>query len=112
IPLVPTDERPEFAEIGVESLKSKVARGEVELFVVKRVIRNVHLTIDALQLACAIDHSRSVVINTGSAALEQRSDNRNLQLTGDFAEALGRRAGNRLGQIKQRYVFTLTEVLG
>src|SRR5208283_5406876 len=112
IPLVPADQRPKLPEIGFESLESKITLRKVELLVIQRVVGNVHLAIDAQDFAACVDDGRCVVVNPGSAALEQRSDDCDRQLASDFAEALGRWAGNRLGQIEQSHVLTLAEVLG
>src|SRR5208283_4231622 len=56
IPLVPAHQRTEFGVISCESLKPKIARREVKLLVIQRVVGNVHLTIDALQLAFAVKY--------------------------------------------------------
>ncbi len=111
IPLVPAHQRSKFAEIGFERLKSQIARREIELFVIQRVVRDVHLAVDANQFSAAVDHGRSVVINAGRTTLEQRSNNRDVQFAGGFAKALSCWAGNRLRQIEQRNVLSLAEIL-
>src|SRR6202043_4057164 len=45
------------------------------------------------------------------APLEKGSDDRNFVFLGDFGQRFGGRAGNRLGQIKQRSVFLAAEIL-
>src|SRR2546430_5595563 len=45
IPLVPANERSDPADIGIEGAVAKVAGSEVELFIVKRIVRNVHLSV-------------------------------------------------------------------
>ena len=47
IPLVPAHERADAAKAGVHGLKAQVARREVVLLVVERVVGDVHLAIDA-----------------------------------------------------------------
>ena len=74
IPLVPADQRAELAEVGLEGLEAQIAGREVELLVVERIVGDVHLAIDAVELAAAVDDGRSVVIDAGRAPLEQRSD--------------------------------------
>src|SRR6185436_12584721 len=43
IPLVPADERPDASVLRVERLEAEVARGEIELLVIERIVRDVHL---------------------------------------------------------------------
>ena len=80
IPLVPAHQRAELAEVGFESLETQIARREVILFVVKRIVGNMHLAVDACRLAAGVDYRGGVVVNAGGAPLEQRRDDRDLQL--------------------------------
>ena len=47
VPLVPADERAHAATGEVDGLEAKIARREVIFFVIKRVVRYVHLAVDA-----------------------------------------------------------------
>src|SRR5262245_26949752 len=71
IPLIPAYERADGADFGVERAEAEVAGGEVELLVVRRIVGDMHLAVDAFDLAVGIDHGRRVVIQTGGAPLEQ-----------------------------------------
>src|SRR5260370_6705479 len=64
-PLVPADERADFAIRGIVSLKAKVSGREIKLLVVERVVWNVHLAILTSQLTRGIDDDGGVVINPG-----------------------------------------------
>ena len=63
------------------------------------------------ELAVGAEDGRGVVVDAGGAPLKQGSDERDLQLARDLAEALGRGTGNWLSQLEQRSVFALAEVL-
>src|SRR6266478_407744 len=51
IPLVPADEGAELSGGGVEGLEAEIAGSEIKFFVVKRIVGNVHLAVDAAQHA-------------------------------------------------------------
>ena len=53
-----------------------------------------------------------VVIEPRGAALEERSDDDDFLFAGDCSEALGAGAGDGLGEIEERGVFALAEILG
>src|ERR1700733_7886006 len=54
VPLIPTDERAHLAHGSIEGLESQVARGEIELLVVERVVGDVHLAVDSAQRSVAL----------------------------------------------------------
>ncbi len=70
IPLVPADERTDFADRRIQRLEAEVARREIELFVVERIVGDVHLAIQPAYRAALVEHDRGVVIHTGCAPLE------------------------------------------
>src|SRR5271169_2373986 len=47
IPLVPTDQHADLAIAGLPGAEAEVAWSEVELLVIERVVRDVHLAVDA-----------------------------------------------------------------
>ena len=102
---------PIFPACGVESLEAEIAGSEVKLFVVERIVGNVHLAIDAAQRAIGIENRRRVVIEAGRALLEERRDQHNFILPCGRGQLFRARPGNRLGQIEQRRVFALAEIL-
>src|SRR5437764_6646496 len=72
IPLVPANEHADLAVAGVPGTKAKVARREIELLVVKRIIRNVHLAVDAEERAVGINDGSGIMVNSGASLLEKR----------------------------------------
>src|SRR5439155_5167011 len=110
-PLVPANQRADFAMLRLMSLKAKIARCEIKLFVIERIIGNVHLAILARDLSVSIDGYRRIVVNAGSALLEQRSNDHDLLLTGYLAEGFGRWSGNGFGELESLDVFRLAEIL-
>src|SRR3984893_4798774 len=71
IPLVPANADADLAALRVPRLKAEIARRKIKFFVIKRIVRNVHLAILAQQLAVRVDDCRRVVIHARAASLEQ-----------------------------------------
>ena len=63
IPLVPADQHADLAVAGLPGAEAEVARREIELLVVKRVVRDVHLAVDAQQRAVGVNDRRGVVVD-------------------------------------------------
>ena len=59
-----------------------VARREVVLLVEERVVRDVHLPVDAEQRAVGVDDGRRIPVNPRRLPLEQRHDQDDRQLAG------------------------------
>ena len=70
-----------------------------------------HLPVAAKQLSVGVDDDRGVVVDAGGAAFEQRRDEDDLLFARGLGQRLGRRSGDRLGQIEVGVVFALAEVL-
>src|ERR1039458_7023489 len=111
IPLIPADERAEFSGGGVESLEAEIARSEIKLFVVERVVGNVHFAVDAAQHAIRIEDRGRVVIEARRALLEERGDQHDFILPGSGGELLRAHAGDWLREIEQSGIFALAEIL-
>src|SRR5690349_3368449 len=62
IPLVPAHQRANRADLRVEGAKTQIAGGEVELLVIRGIVGDVHLAIDALHLPVGVDDRGRVVI--------------------------------------------------
>ena len=90
---------------GVESAEAQVAGSEVILFVVQRVVGDVHLAVEAAQGAVGVKKDGRVVIDAGRALLEQRRDQDDPQLLGQGGQPVRDRAGNGLGQIEETRVL-------
>ena len=110
IPLVPAHQYAELAYGSLYRLESEVARGEVELLVIGRVIRNVHLAILSGYASVLFYHYCRIVIQSRSTALEERSNDYHAQILGQLAVEFGRWTGNRFGKVEILYIFYLAEV--
>src|SRR5450759_4999741 len=62
IPLIPADESPHAAVFGIEGFEAKIAGSEIKLFIIKRVIRDVHLAIEALGAPVGVKNDRGIVV--------------------------------------------------
>src|SRR5207245_1653961 len=69
-PLVPTNQRANLAMLRPMSLKTKIAGCEIELLVIERIVRDMHLAILAGDLSVGVDGDGGVVVNAGGALLK------------------------------------------
>ena len=111
IPLVPANADADFAVLGRPRLEAEVARREVKLLVIRRVVGDVHLAIFPEVLSVRVDDRGGVVVNAGRAFLEERRDDHHAAFPRDRFKFRGRGAGNFLGQGKVRVVFRLAKIL-
>src|SRR6202034_3773998 len=102
IPLVPADQGSEAANAGVGRAESEVARSKVKLFVVERIVGDVHLAIEAAQGAVTVEDGRSVMVDARGSLFEQRRDQDNAAEASGSRQFFGGWARNRFGQIEQR----------
>ena len=95
-----------------KAAKAQVAGREIELFVVQRIVGNVHLAIHAGR-ACRRRRTRRPCCDTSPAA--RRSKSEPTTTTPCCARRLGqrlaRRAGNRLGLVEAAMVLALAGIL-
>ena len=78
-------------------METEVARGEVELLVVGRIIGDVHLAMDAGYAAVAFEDNGSVVVKPRCTTLEETGDEDNLVLGCKRAEEVSGRTWNGFG---------------
>src|SRR5215470_13753727 len=71
IPLVPANAHAELAALCVPRLKAEITRREIKFLVIKRIVRNVHLTIFPKKFSVRVDDRGGVVINAGHAFFEK-----------------------------------------
>ena len=112
IPLIPADQRSHFADVRIHSLESQIARSEIELLVIERIVGDMHLSINPNQRAVFLEDRRCVVINPGRSLFEEGSDQNDALLSCQLRETSTRGSRNRLRQIEERMVFALAEILG
>src|SRR5262245_51917536 len=96
--------------MSVERFEPQVARSEIELFIIERVVRNVHLAVDARQMAVGVNHHGGVVVNARRAAFKQRTDDDDAARGRQSAERLRAWPRNRFGKIEVRMILALAEI--
>src|ERR1700726_1734888 len=79
IPLVPAHQHADAREMSIEIRKSQVAGREIEFFVVKWIVRNMHLAIFAERRPVGVNRNSRIVINSRRPPLEKRSDDNDVQ---------------------------------
>ena len=67
--------------------ETQVARRKVKFLVIERIVRDVHLAVDAQQLAVGVDDGGGVVINAGGALFKERGDDDGAVAARQFAQA-------------------------
>ena len=92
--------------------KAEIAGSEIKFFVVERVVGNMHLAIFAGERSIVLENCGGVVVDAGSTAFEQGSDDSDMLFFRDAAKFFRRGAGNGLGEIEERVIFPLTKILG
>src|ERR1039458_4746666 len=110
-PLIPADQRTQAAGGGVEGAESEITGSEVGLFVVERVVGNVHLAVEPAQRTIGIEDGRGVVIDAGRPLFEHRCNYDDAVLACGGGEFIAGRAGNGLGQVEERMIFSLAKIL-
>ena len=110
IPLVPAHKHSEAPHAGVDGVESEVARREVELLVIGRVVGDMHFAVFPGNASVAIYHHCCVVVESWCATLEEGCHDDNSQLTCEVAEIFCRWTGDGLCQIEQIDIFHLAEI--
>ena len=110
IPLVPTDEDADLAEPGVPDRPTGVAGSEVEFLLECGVLGDVAFAVEAEQEAVGIVDRGGVVVETGTAVLEERGNDNHAEFSGELAEAVGDRAGQGIGEVEEGGVLDGAEV--
>jgi hypothetical protein len=85
--LIPADAKADLALRGGPSLETQIARGEIKLFVIGRIVGDMHLAILADDLAAGANEDRRVVIKTGGPLLEKRGDDNGRSIASETARA-------------------------
>ncbi len=95
---------------GIEIGEAEIARSEIKLFVIERIVGDMHLAVFAEERTVGIEDRAGVVIDTGSAALEYGNDQGDFLLFGDLPELFGCGTGDGLGKVEQFGVFGAAKV--
>src|ERR1700730_1751517 len=64
-PLIPADQRAQAAYAGIERAKPEIAGSEIKLFVIERIVGDMHLAVEAARSAVAVENGCGVVIDAG-----------------------------------------------
>ena len=110
IPLIPADEHAEIAGACLPVAEAEIARGEVELLVEERIVRNVHLAVLAEVFSIRFDDRGGVVVETRRPALEERGNDHHAEILGEFPEGLRGGTGNRFREFEILVVLALAEI--
>src|SRR5579871_1375057 len=86
IPLVPANKSSHASIFRVKGLKAEIARSEIEFFVIKRIVRDVHLAIEALGAAVGVKNDGGVVVEAARAPLKNRNHDASFCFAGDSRE--------------------------
>lgn len=111
IPLIPANEHPDLADRSLPGPEAEVSRGEIELLVELRVVRDVHLPVLAEVPSVGIDHGSGVVVETLGTFLEQRGDDDDTKFLRDLPETVGAGTRDRLREPKEFVILALAEVV-
>src|SRR6185369_12570246 len=109
-PLVPTHKRADFCVTRLKAWKSEIARGEVEFFIVERIVRDVHLAVDAGDRVIGVEDHGSVMVDPRGPSFEHRSDDDDLSRLCKRAQSLGRWSRNRFSEPEVPLVFALAKI--
>ena len=110
IPLVPANQRAQRPR-RIDCLKAKIARREIVFLVIERIVGNMHLAVDAGDLAVGVKSDCGVVVKPGRAALEERCNYGDVRLPCSVGQFGSRWTRNRLGEVKERELFALAKIL-
>jgi hypothetical protein len=88
----------------------EITRREIELFVVSRIIRDMHFAVVSGDLASIVNYQRRIMINARCSPLKDRRHDDDFARCRELAEALGCRPGDRLGEIEHGILFRLAKV--
>ena len=109
-PLIPADQNADRSVTGLKGAKAQISGREVELFVVQRVVGNMHLAVQPDETTVGIEHTSRVVVDPGGAPLEDRTNDDDFVFASGRSQSVGGRSGNRLSEIEIPVIFTLTEI--
>src|SRR5712671_1671170 len=98
IPLVPANQNANFAVAGLPRSEAEVPGREIKLLVIERVVGNMHFSVRAEQRTVRVNDRRCVMVNTGGALLEERSNDYDFVVSRQLLKRLGARSWNRFGQ--------------
>ena len=102
---------PSFPALVSRARNPKVAGREIKLFVIERIVGDVHFAVEATQRSVVVEDSRRVVIDAGSTFFKERGNKNDSIAACGGCKLFRTRAGNRLGEIEERVIFALAKIL-
>src|SRR5262245_61008277 len=72
VPLIPANQNSDPSIPGLPDREAEVSRREIELFMVERIVGNMHLAVLSQIVPIGIENGSGIVVDAGSPALEQR----------------------------------------
>src|SRR5713226_1070259 len=110
IPLIPADLHADACVPGIKIRKTEIAGREIKFFIVERIVGNVHFAVFSEERSVGVEQRAGIVINAGSAALEERNDQRDFLLFCDLRELFRGRSGDRFRKIEKVGVFRAAKI--
>src|SRR4029077_3265433 len=110
IPLIPTNLNADASISGIEIGEAEIAGREIKLFVVERIVGDVHLAVFAEERAVGIEDGASVVINASGPAFEEGNDQDDFQFFRNLRERVGGGAGDGFREIEKIGVFGAAKI--
>src|SRR5262249_54703202 len=83
IPLVPANQRAHAAVVGIKGLETQIARREVKLFVIERIVRNMHLAVEAVDASVGVQHYSGVVVQPARSPFKDGNYDYNVAFAGN-----------------------------
>ena len=91
-------------------MEAHVTRSEVELLVIARVVRDVHLTILSCDGAVLFQYNSRIMIQSCGTTLKEGGDNHHAVLIGESSEEFRRRTRDGLCLIEHVDMLRLTKI--
>jgi hypothetical protein len=94
----------------LKTRETQIAWSKIELFVVKRVIRDMHFAILACDGSVGVDDYGRIVIDPSGSLFKKGRHNDDFVVPGELSQSLCTRAGNGFGKFKVPVIFVLAKV--
>ena len=110
IPLVPANLDANFSVFRIEIREPEITWREIKLFVVERVVGDMHFAVFAEEAAVRVEDRAGVVVDAGGTAFEERDDEDDFVFFRDSGERFRSWAGDRFGEVEQCRVLFAAKI--
>ena len=110
VPLIPANQYAKTTHGGRYGPEVEVAGREVELLVVRRIVRDVHFAVPPCYRSVFFDHDGRIVVNPRCTTLKERQHEHHTTRTSYLAKVRGRGSGDRFSHVEDGGVLRLTEI--